>query len=113
MILSNIVATNASRIGCPIAGLPRHRIENVTLSNIRCECEGGGTLDDARRKIEERESMYPECAMFGRLPAYGLYCRHVKGLRLLNVEFTPRQADARPALSFDDVDDVLIDGKRP
>ena len=113
VILSNIVATDASKIGCPIAGIPGHRIENVTLSNIRCEFDGGGTAEDARRKIEEREDLYPECAMFGTLPAYGLYCRHVKGLRLLNVQFAPQQPDARPAMVFDDAEDVLVDGKRP
>jgi polygalacturonase len=113
VILSNIVATDASKIGCPISGIPGHRIENVTLSNIRCEFEGGGTPEDAQRKIEEREADYPECGMFGTLPAYGLYCRHVKGLRLLNVQFTPTKPDARPALVFDDAEDVLVDGKKP
>ena len=88
-----------------------HRIENVTLSNIRCEFEGGGTSEDARRKIEEKEDAYPECVIFGTLPAYGLYCRHVKGLRLLNVQFAANKPDARPAMVFDDAEDVLVDGK--
>jgi hypothetical protein len=113
VILSNIVATDSSRIGCPISGIPGHRIENVTLSNIRCEFEGGVTAEKIRRKVVEREDVYPECAMFGTLPAYGLYCRHVKGLRLLNVQFAPVKPDARPAMVFDDVEDVLVDGKRP
>jgi polygalacturonase len=113
VILSNIVATDASKIGCPIAGIPGHRIENVTLSNIRCQFEGGGTAADARRKIEEKEDAYPECAMFGKLPAYGLYCRHAKGLRLLNVQLAPSLPDGRPAMVFDDVEDVLVDGSRP
>jgi polygalacturonase len=113
VILSNIVATDASKIGCAITGIPEHRIENVTLSNIRCEFAGGGAPEDARRKIEEKEDAYPECGMFGPLPAYGLYCRHVKGLRLLNVQLTPRQPDARPATVFDDAEDVLVDGKKP
>ena len=113
VILSNIVATDASKIGCAIAGVPGHRIENVTLSNFRCQCEGGGAPGDARQKIAEKENAYPECAMFGRLPAYGLYCRHVKGLRLLNVQLAPQRPDARPAFVFDDTEDVLLDGEKP
>jgi polygalacturonase len=113
VILSNIVATDASKIGCPIAGIPGHRIENVTLSNIRCEFEGGVTAKKIRHNIAESEDVYPECAMFGTLPAYGLYCRHVKGLRLLNVQFALSKPDARPAMVFDDAEDVLVDGKKP
>ena len=113
VILSNIVATDASKIGCPIAGIPGHQIENVTLSNIRCEFEGGVTAEKIRRKIEEKEDAYPECVIFGTLPAYGLYCRHVKGLRLLNVQFAANKPDARPAMVFDDAEDVLVDGKKP
>jgi len=52
-----------------------HRIENLTLNNIRLEFEGEGTgggrrLETSRRK----EDAYPECQMFGVLPSYGLYC---------------------------------------
>jgi hypothetical protein len=32
--------------------------------------------------VPELPADYPECDMFGWLPAYGLYCRHVKNLRL-------------------------------
>lgn len=113
VVLSNIVATNAWKTGCPIAGIPGHRIQNVTLRDIRLEFEGGGTKDDAARKIEEREAVYPESSMFGILPAYGLYCRHVEGLRLNNVQLAVTKPDARPALAFEDVEDVLVDGRAP
>ena len=50
----------------------------MTLENIRIRYEGGGTADDAVRQIPEKESSYPSGRMFGTLPAYAFFCRHVK-----------------------------------
>ena len=47
--------------------------------------------------------------MFGKLSAYGFYCRHVKGLKLLNVQLQTEKADQRHAVVFDDVEDALVD----
>ena len=47
--------------------------------------------------------------MFGRLPAYGLYCRHVKGLKLFNVQLQLEKPDRRHAVVLEDVEDALID----
>lgn len=107
--ISNIEATGANPTGCAISGLPEAIIENVTLSNIRLSFEGGGTKDDAIRPIPEKPTSYPEYSMFGKLPAYGFYCRHIKGLKLLNVQVQTEKPDQRHALVFDDVEDVLID----
>ncbi|MCF6287054.1 MAG: glycoside hydrolase family 28 protein, partial [Candidatus Hydrogenedentes bacterium] len=41
--------------------------------------------------------------MFGDLPAYGFYFRHVKGLRLNDLDLTYEKPDARPALFAEDV----------
>ena len=111
VVLSNIVATHASKIGCAIAGIPGHAIENITLRDVRLEFDGGGTTNDAARKPTEEEAAYPEYSMFGALPAYGLFCRHVKNLRLYNVQLVTEQPDARPKMTFDDADEVLIDGR--
>jgi hypothetical protein len=46
----------------------------------------------------------------GGPPAYGLYARNVKGLSLQNVRFEYDQADARPAIIFDNVQDASING---
>ena len=64
---------------------------------------GGGTKEDAVRRVEEKPEDYPEFKMFGTLPAYGLYCRHVRGLRLKGVSFRAATPDGRPALITDDV----------
>jgi polygalacturonase len=109
--ISNIEAADAGPTGCAISGLPDAAIENVTISNVRFSFEGGGTKDLAERLIPEKPADYPEYSMFGQLPAYGLYCRHIKGLKLLNIELRTVQPDQRKAIVFDDVQDVLQEAK--
>jgi hypothetical protein len=41
---------------------------------------GGGTRADAVLDPEEKEKDYPEPDMFGRMPSYALFARHVAGL---------------------------------
>ena len=108
--LTNITAKGTSEIGCSITGLPGHEIENVTLTNIRLGFDGGGSREDTRREIPEREKSYPESTMFGTLPAWGFYCRHVRGLKFVNLQLETTEPDLRHAMMFDDVEDVQISG---
>ncbi len=108
--ISNIEATGANPTGCAISGLPEAKIENLTLSNIRLSFDGGGTREDAGRTVPEKPEAYPEYSMFDRLPAYGLYCRHLKGLKLLNVQLQLANSDQRHGVVLKDVEDALIDG---
>ncbi|OHB64265.1 MAG: hypothetical protein A2Y77_04400 [Planctomycetes bacterium RBG_13_62_9] len=109
VMISNIVATDCSAIGCSIKGLPGHLIENVTLSNVSLGFNGGGTREDAAREIPERPDSYPESTMFGTLPAYGFFCRHVKGLRLQNIHLRTVAPDHRHAMLLRDVQDGVVD----
>lgn len=110
VIISNVVATGAGKMGCSIAGLPDHPIENVTLSNVSITCAGGGTAAEAARAVPEKPESYPECTMFGTLPAYGFYCRHASGLSLNQVRIRTTAPDQRPAIVCDDVADLAIEG---
>ncbi|MBN2129960.1 MAG: hypothetical protein JW741_10710, partial [Sedimentisphaerales bacterium] len=107
--IANIEARGANPTGCAIAGLPEAKIENVTLDNVRLSFAGGGAEADATREIPEQAQKYPEYSMFGRLPAYGLYCRHVTGLTMRNVQLQLESQDARSAVVFDDVADAMVD----
>ncbi len=94
-----------------ITGVPGHNIEGITLNNIHITYPGGGTHGEAaRRKIPEMKYEYPEYFMFGILPTYGLYARHVRGLTLQNVRFDLAGPDLRPAVICDDVEDLEISG---
>ena len=48
--------------------------------------------------------------MFGELPSWGLYVRHVSGLEMKNVKLSVREQDFRPAYVFDDVKGLNIEG---
>jgi len=106
--ISGLEALAARNTGCAIAGLSGHPIENVTLSDIRITAPGGGTAADARREVPENAEKYPEFGMFGMLPAYGFYCRHVKNLVLRNVQTSFAEPDHRPALVCDDVEGLEL-----
>jgi hypothetical protein len=108
VIISNVQATGVGSIGCPISGLPGHPIENLTLSNIRIRFRGGGTAEQAVRRIPEEPTKYPELDMFGVLPAYGLFCRHVENLRLERVDLGFDKQDHRPSIVCQDVTDLSI-----
>lgn len=98
-----------------IAGLPGHPVENVVLENIEISYPGNGNdglaiLPLSRLKdVPENEKGYPEFSMFGELPAWGFYVRHVKGLTMKNVSITARAKDYRPACVFDDVAGLHLD----
>lgn len=108
--LSNIIATGAGKTGCSIVGIPGHEVENISLSNITIRSEGGGERAWADVDVQEFHDKYPEATMFGKLPAHGLYCRHVNGLRLSDVMIETDKPDKRHALVLDDVQEASVDG---
>lgn len=113
--ISNVRADGAWSLGCPIVALTGHPIENLTLKNVSITFAGGGTQQHAELRFDEKEkaAKYPESAMFGDyMPAFGLYCWHVKGLTLDNVQLKTIKPDQRPAIALDDATDVVLDGKK-
>jgi polygalacturonase len=89
-----------------IAGIPGHPIEQLRLSNIQLTMEGGAPEAQAAVTVPEMEEGYPEPYYFGALPAYGFFLRHVRGLRLNDVEVQYLKPDARPAFVLEDVHDA-------
>jgi len=103
--LSDIIVYNAeSKFGSIISGIPGHDIEDVTLNNIRIYYKGGGTKEQAALQPAEKENDYPEPAMFGEIPAYGFFIRHVRGLQMNGVHLSVLKEDARAPF-------IISDGK--
>ncbi|WP_175578865.1 rhamnogalacturonidase [Croceibacterium ferulae] len=111
--ISNVEATDIDpAFAATIAGLPDAPVEDVHLSGIRLRYRGGGTKADAERAVPEERATYPEPSMFGTTPAWGLYVRHARGLRIDGLDLSTAMPDARPAVHLEDAHDVSVSGLR-
>lgn len=116
VVIRNVKAVAADRAqltppsGILITGIPGHRIKNLTLENIHVRLLGTGTPEDAKAVVPEAIDKYPEVKTFGpKIPAYGVWARHVEGLKLKNVTFELKNADARPRILCEDGDMEIYD----
>ena len=104
VLISNVVVYNADpKYSSIISGIPGYLIEDVRLHNIRVYAKGGGTKEQAALEPPEREVIYPEPSMFGELPSYGFFIRHIKGLQMRDVEVSYLSPDLRPAFVLNNV----------
>jgi polygalacturonase len=102
--ISDIVCHNTSGdYASVIVGIPGYPVEDVKISNVRIITEGGGDLYDAATRPAELVPNYPEPSMFGVIPSYGFYIRHVDGIELNNIQISCTQPDQRPAFALIDV----------
>jgi polygalacturonase len=105
--ISNVVAKGASG-SSSITGIPGLPVGRISLKEIRILAGGGGQAGLVSLDMPEMEGRYPDATMFGDLPAYGLYCRHVVGLTLDGMDLRVVRPDARPAMVLDDVRAVAV-----
>jgi polygalacturonase len=105
ILVSNLTCHNTPRsISSILSGIPGHAIEDVKLSNIFIETVGGAQAEAARVQPPELENAYPEPSMFGAMPAFGFFLRHVRNVEMSHVEIATASNDARPAFSLVDVE---------
>lgn len=92
-----------------IAGLPGQYIENVTIENVDILYPGRATKGMAYMglyrvtEVNEAANQYPEFSMYGELPSWAFYVRHVKDITFKNINVRLAEKDFRPAFVFDDV----------
>jgi len=97
-----------------ITGIPGYPVENVVLEDIQITYPGRGHKGYSNSPlsrltdIPEQQNKYPEFSMFGELPAWGFYVRHVDGLKMKNVTVRIKDPDYRPAFVFDDVNELFL-----
>ena len=106
--ISNFMCTGVDETACSITGIPGFSVENIILRDIYISYDNRGDSRPVSSEVAENESEYPEYSMFGKLPAYGIYSRHVKNLSFYNVRLTYEKDEIRPALIFDDVQGLLL-----
>ncbi|HWC98736.1 MAG TPA: glycoside hydrolase family 28 protein [Candidatus Sulfopaludibacter sp.] len=72
IIINNVVCSNSvAALGSIISGIPGHHIEDVKISNVQIQHQGGGTKQDAAYQPIEAEDIYPEPDMFTATPRPG------------------------------------------
>ena len=109
IFISNIIATGVDSLsGIQITGAPEFDIENIQLKNIYILYKGGGTKEQGEMIFPELNKGYPEPSLLGFNPAYGLFARHVKDLRLENINLQTLTDDKRPVMICDNVSDLEI-----
>jgi polygalacturonase len=109
IIIQNIIAWNVdSRNGAIISGLPGHDIEDLQLSNIKIYYKGGGPKDSINRIVPEYEKEYPEPGPWRVMPSYGFFIRHVKNLKMHDVQISYLKTDQRPPFVLDDLKGAIL-----
>lgn len=120
ILIQNIYGTEIERYGCSITGIAQGKPENIMLENINLTFKKGSdplffegypnrvvkelTVDS----VPELEETYPRGEMFGKLPSYGFYIRHVKNIEFNDVRLEPKEDDKRPAMVADEVTGLII-----
>jgi len=102
--IDRLTATGAYRAAASIESWAKEPIESVTLRDVKMEFTGGGTEEDAKRVVRSP----PVDAR--PLPAWGLYAKNVKELRLEDVRLGLERDDARPTMIMQDVGKLRLDG---
>jgi hypothetical protein len=107
VVFDGITGHDNGARGSFFLGIPDRSIEDVAIRNLRLEVSGSDAPAIAADTIGEMRADYPDTKMLGHIaPAYGLWTRHVRGLTLAHVRFSPLAHDSRP--EFDNTQDTAI-----
>lgn len=102
-----------------ICGIPGNNIEGVTIEDVEINYPGRATKGMAymplwrARDVPEQVDSYPEFSMFGELPAYGFYIRHVHGITFRRIKLSLTDKDFRPAYVLEDVNGATFEQVDP
>lgn len=105
--INGITAYGTGNFSSSVTGVPERKIENVYLSNIRFFNKGGlkeGEYLSDHTTVIEDEKGYPQPTIWGNLPSYGLFIRHVKNISVNNAGFETEETDPRIPVIAVDVD---------
>jgi len=107
--ISNIIATGA-KFTSVITGLPDAPVTDVQISGVSITMAVSGAGPKTLEAIPEHPTAYPQPVMFGALPAFGLFLRHVTNLGLSDVRFKSPIEEDRPDIVADDVTNLRLHG---
>lgn len=95
-----------------IMGVEGFPVQDITLENIDI-CYAGGAQPGAwEEEVPVNDYCYPEYFRWGVLPAFGLFGRNVRGLKMKNVALRAKKPDARYGMVLESAQDVRQDNCR-
>ena len=105
IVVDNLVSYNTvPHISTILSGIPGHPIEDIKLSNIYIQHQGGGSAEESKIAMPEKEDSYPDPGMFGpTTPSQGFFLRHVDRIEMSHVEVAPATPDQRPSFYLEAV----------
>ncbi len=116
--ISNVVAKDVYGYGSgwkftsTIMGKSGRMLENIVLENMRITYKGGSLAclglneDPAKIKLPKTDNYRAE--RYGLRPAYGLYCRYIKDLKIRNVSVDFEKEDPRPGMVLENIEGVVV-----
>ncbi len=108
---TDITGTTNSTVGSLITGQiysgTTYSITNLFFTNCNVTFNGGHTGSIPPNPPEWDSNQYPEANLFGDLPAYGYYLRHVIGATFTTCTTAPANSDTRPAMATNDLSNLL------
>jgi len=109
IVIENVTGTALSSVPSSVTGVDGCRVVDCTLRNVHLKCRGLGAekcKEWLSKPVPENPGGYPEAHVFEHaLTAWGLYARHVDGLKLENCTFDllPGTTDLREKIVLEDV----------
>lgn len=102
VVIRDVDVKHARRIGILLAGIPGRAISDISLERIAISLVGV-PVTEAIPEPPEVSNSYPEVRMFGaNLPAFGIYGRHTRGIKMTHVQIIGIPGDVRPETVFQD-----------
>jgi polygalacturonase len=100
VVIRDVDVKQARRIGILLAGIPGHAISHISLERIAISLVGD-PVTKAIPEPPEVSASYPEVRMFGAvLPAFGIYARHTRGIKMKHIQIRRIPGDTRPETVF-------------
>ncbi|WP_322965418.1 rhamnogalacturonidase [Sphingomonas fuzhouensis] len=107
--LADVVASDIDyRYPAIIAGSKDRPVRDVTIARMSLHYRGGGTAGDGEQRPGELPDAYPEPSMFGTLPAWGLWARHVEGLEVEQLSLSHDGKEGRRPILLDQVRQTVV-----
>jgi len=112
IVFDRITGDDNGMRGSFFTGFEDKAIEHVLLRDVSISMAGATEPAADAANIPEIRTEYPDPHRFAKvMPAYGLWARHVRDLKLLRVRFTGANDDGRPMILAETDADLTCLGK--